>query len=49
MAVVIAVKSEANYVNVAKVSEAVLNYVVVKSGETSEDKSETIVDKSVAN
>ena len=49
MAVVIDVKSLANYVNVAKDAEAVLNYEVVKSGEVSEDKSKTIADKSLAN
>ena len=49
MAVVIAVKSLANCVNVAKVSEAVLNYEVVKSGLVSELKSSTIIVKSEAN
>ena len=42
MAVVIAVKSEANCVNVAKVSEAVLNYEVVKSGLVSLERFPTI-------
>ena len=48
MAVVIAVKSVANCESVAK-ALVVLNYVVVKSGETSLDKSFTIVVKSEAN
>ena len=42
MAVVIAIKSLANCVNVAKVSEAVLNYEVVKSGLVSLERFPTI-------
>ena len=45
----VVVKSDANYVNVAKAEAAVLNYEVVKSGEVSEDKSFTIIVKSLAN
>ena len=46
---VIDIKSKFNCDKVAKAAEAVLNYVVVKSGDTSLDKSFTIVVKSEAN
>ena len=46
---VIDIKSKFNCDKVAKAADAVLNYVVVKSGETSEDKCETIEVKSLAN
>ena len=49
IAFVIDIKSKFNYDKVAKAADAVLNYVVVKSGETSEDKFETIEVKSLAN
>ena len=49
IAFVIDIKSKFNCDKVAKAADAVLNYEVVKSGETSEDKFETIDVKSLAN
>ena len=49
IAFVIDIKSKFNCDKVAKAADVVLNYEVVKSGETSEDKFETIEVKSLAN